>query len=371
MNIKIINATTFTGEAVLENASIGIKDGKFCNDASAPSDEVIDFGNDWLVPGFIDLQLYGGNGQLFSDQLNIESLLATYNYSLAGGATSILPTIATNSEEVIFKAIDVVKEYQRQQLPGILGLHLEGPFINPIKKGAHLEQFIIQPTLDLAKKIVDVAEGVIKIITLAPECCDEKVIRYFVEHGIILSAGHSNATMEQANKGFANGIQLTTHLFNAMSPLNHREPGLPAATMLNEKIMSSVVADGYHVNFDMIRIAKKIMSERLFLITDAVTGSGGVYPHQLDGDRYVLPDGTLSGSALTMMKAVKNCVQKIGISKEEAFRMASLYPAKAVGIDHQYGKIESGFVADFLKIDEQWQIKAVFKGGLSVISYEL
>ncbi|MEP6674555.1 MAG: N-acetylglucosamine-6-phosphate deacetylase [Ferruginibacter sp.] len=364
MNIKIINATLFTGDSILESGTIGIKDGKFCDAGSSLPDEIIDLENDWLVPGFIDLQLYGGNGELFSDKLSVESLRATYDYSIAGGATSILPTIATNSEAIIFKAIDVIKAYQQQKRPGILGLHLEGPFINPLKRGAHLEKYIQQPTLDLAKKIIDKAEGVIKIITLAPECCDEKIISYFIDNGIILSAGHSNATIQEANNGFERGIQLVTHLFNAMSPLNHREPGLPAAAMLNENVSASIVADGYHVNFEMIRLAKKIMSERLFLITDAVTGSGGVYPHQLSGDRYILPDGTLSGSALTMMKAVQNCIEKVGISKVEAFRMASLYPAKALHIDDQYGKIENGYVADFLRVDDHLQIKEVFKNGL-------
>lgn len=349
--IKIINATIFTGEKVLENACIGIKEGRFCDDLPLGYDEIIDFQNDWLVPGFIDLQLYGGNGQLFSDQLSVESLKAMYEYSLAGGATSILPTIATNTEENIFKAIEAVKNYQQQKLPGILGLHLEGPFINPVKKGAHLEKYIIRPTLDLAKKIIDKAEGVVRIITVAPECCDDKVLSYFLDNGVILSAGHSNATLDQAQQGFEKGISLVTHVFNAMSALQHREPGLPAAAMLNSTVLSSIVADGYHVHFDMIRLAKKIMNERLFLITDAVTHSSGMYPHRLSGDKYILPDETLSGSALTMMKAVKNCIEKAGISTEEAIRMATVYPAKALRLDHELGKIQHGYTANFLRLD--------------------
>ena len=363
MPVKIINATIFTGEAVLENASIGIDHGKFTDEALPNYDAVIDFNNDLMVPGFIDLQLYGGNGQLFSDRLSMESLQATYDYSLAGGATSILPTVATNSFEVIFKAIDAIKAYQSQQLPGVLGMHLEGPFINPLKKGAHLEKHIVSPTLDIAKRIVDKSEGVIKIITLAPECCDDAVLRYFMDNGIIVSAGHSNASMEEAKQAFNNGIHLATHLFNAMSALNHREPGLAAAILLHPKVSCSIVPDGYHVNFEMVRLAKKLMGERLFLITDAVTGTGGDYPHELRGDRYILPDGTLSGSALTLIRAVKNCIEKAGIPKEEALRMASLYPAKVTGMQDSLGKIEHGYKADFLRLDAGMNVVSVSKNG--------
>ncbi len=364
MSVKIINATIFTGETVLENASIGIINGKFTDDLYAQFETEINYNGDWLVPGFIDLQLYGGNGQLFSDKLSVESLKATYQYSLAGGATTILPTIATNSWEVIFKGIDTIREYQQQGLPGIPGMHLEGPFINPLKRGAHLQQHIIQPTIHLAKELVDKSGGIIKIITLAPECCSDEVLDIFLSNGIIVSAGHSNATMAEANHAFGKGVKLVTHLFNAMSPLNHREPGLAGATMMNENIMSSIVPDGYHVNFEMVKLAKKMMGERLFIITDAVTGTGGDYQHQLDSDKYILPDGTLSGSALTMIKAVHNCIEKASITAEEVFRMASLYPAKAMGMHHDLGKIKAGYTADFLRLDKNKQLLAVYKNAV-------
>lgn len=364
MSVKIINATIFTGESVLENTSIGIINGKFTDDLSFQFERLIDFKGDWLVPGFIDLQLYGGNGQLFSDKLSVESLKATYEYSLAGGATTILPTIATNSWDVIFKGIETIRDYQHQGLPGIPGMHLEGPFINPVKRGAHLQQHIIKPTTDLAKALVDKAAGIIRIITLAPECCSDEVLDIFTSNGIIVSAGHSNASMAEANDAFSKGVKLVTHLFNAMSALNHREPGLPGATMMHGTIMSSIVPDGYHVDFEMMKLAKKMMGERLFIITDAVTSTGGDYQHQLAGDKYILPDGTLSGSALTMIKAVHNCIEKVSIPAEEAFRMASLYPAKAIGIQHDLGKIKAGYTADFLRLDKNKQLLAVYKNAV-------
>ena len=174
-------------------------------------------------------------------------------------------------------------------------------------------------------------------------------------YGIIISAGHSNAPYNEATDFFKD-IHLATHLFNAMSPLHHREPGLPAAVMLHPEVMVSIVADGYHVDFAMIRLAKKLMGERLFLITDAVTETNeGPYPHELNGDKYE-SNGILSGSALTMMKAVKNCVEKCDIPLDEALRMASLYPAKVLGIDNETGRIEKGYKADLVLINEKLEV---------------
>lgn len=364
MNIKLINATVFYGDTIQESATICIEDEKFTHDDTIKFSKIIDCENDWIVPGFIDLQVYGGDGKLFSNDPTVDTLKTIYAYCLAGGATTILPTIATNSFEIISRSIDAVKKYQQQNLPGILGLHVEGPFINPLKKGAHLQKYITRPTMDIAKKIVDEAKGVIKIITLAPECCDNQVMDFFMENGIHISAGHSDTTYEQSIQYF-NKIKLVTHLFNAMSPLHHRDPGLPGATLVSNDVYASIVADGYHVHFEMISLAKRLMGERLFLITDAVTDCDGVYPHQLKGDRYLLPDGTLSGSALTMIKAVKNCVEKARISIDEVFRMATLYPAKAIGLN-DLGNLRPGSKADCLRISKQLEIKIVLKNGISV-----
>lgn len=366
MNTRIYNATIFDGHSIRYNAAIGIVDGKFTEVGDIIFDEQIDLGEDWLIPGFVDLQLYGGNGVLFSDAPSIASLKSMYAYSLAGGATSILPTVATNSFDIIMQAIEAVKAYQQQDLPGIIGLHLEGPFINPVKRGAHLEKYICTPTLAMAEQITRAGNGIVKMITLAPECCDENIIRHFISHGIFVSAGHSNASLEEAGKGFANGISLVTHLFNAMSPLNHRMPGLPGAALLSDTVMSSIVPDGYHVHFDMVKLAARLMPERLFIITDAVTDATGVYPHRLHEDRYVLADGTLSGSALTMLKAVRNCITQAGISMTDTFRMASLYPAKAIGMADRLGRIQEDWAADCIRLNAGLELKMVVKEGLVI-----
>lgn len=313
--------------------------------------ERIDLSGKILAPGFIDLQIYGGNGHLFSQQPTTESLEATYQYSLDGGATHFCITIATNSREVVSAGIRAVKAYWEKGGKGLLGLHLEGPFINKEKRGAHLEAFVHTPARKEILELLEEGKGVIRIMTLAPECCDPELIHLLQENGVIVSAGHSNATYEQATRAFDRGITLATHLYNAMSPLQSRAPGMVGAIYDHRLVMSSMVVDGVHTDLAAVRISKKIMGDRLFLITDAVAETAeGPYPHVFQGDRYCMPDGTLSGSALTMMKAVKNCVDHCGISLEEACRMASTYPAKAAGLDNQLGYIRKGYEAAFTTI---------------------
>ncbi len=342
---KYVNGQVFTGEEWMTQALITTNNGSIVSVAqNGPADEVIDLKGGKLVPAFIDIQLYGGNGMFFGEHPTVAALEATVNYSRAGGAFLILPTVATNSNEVAFAAIDAVKAYWAAGGKGVAGLHLEGPFLNVLKRGAHAADKIQEPTPANIQKLVEYGNGVVKMMTIAPELFTDEGIKILQDKGIIISAGHSNATYEQANAAFGKGIGLATHLFNAMSPFQHRAPGLVGAILDHPSVMCSVVTDGYHVDAAAIRIAKKLMGERLFIITDAVTANAdGYYQHRLDGSRYIMPDGTLSGSALTMAKAVKFCVEQVGIAEDEALRMASLYPARALGQDMLWGRIAPGY----------------------------
>ena len=318
-----------------------------------------DLGGLNIAPAFIDLQIYGGNGKLFSADLNIESLQATYEYCISGGCAQFMITIATNSIEVFLKGAEVVREYWGKGGKGLLGLHLEGPYLNPEKKGAHIYEYIKQPTMEEVKMLLDKGNGVIKMMTLAPEMCSEEVITYLINNNIIVSAGHSNATYNEAMQKFSLGIPAATHLFNAMSPFQSREPGLVGA-IYNSNVKSSIVPDGIHVDFAALSISKRLMGERLFFITDAVTKTTkGAYTHVFSGDRYTLPNGTLSGSALTMMLGVKNLVNFAAIPLEEALRMASTYPAQLLNTELQFGKIEKGYAADFVVFDDALDVKRV------------
>ncbi|MBD0333254.1 MAG: N-acetylglucosamine-6-phosphate deacetylase, partial [Chitinophagaceae bacterium] len=239
------------------------------------------------------------------------------------------------------------------------GLHLEGPWINPEKRGAHVEQFIRKPELKKAEELLSYGTGVIKMITLAPEVCSRKIIELIGSHGIIISAGHSNATYKQAIQGFHNGITSVTHLYNAMSSLHHREPGLVGAAFNHERVMCSIIPDGYHTNFAAVAIAKKIIGDRLFVITDAVAESfEGLYKHHLQKDYYVY-NGILSGSALTMHKAFINLIRKVEIDVDEALRMCSLYPAKALNCADRYGKIAPGYAVQFAVLNDEFQLTDV------------
>lgn len=355
MKQVITNSTIYSGKEILSNIAILINEGMiegFVYNTDIPEDySLIDLSGKNICPAFIDLQIYGANGYLFSANTSIEAINATHQYCLQGGATKFLLTIATNSNDVVSKGISVTKKYIAEGGRGLLGLHLEGPWINPEKRGAHLKEYICSPTMEEVRKLIEEAEGIVKMITLAPEMVDETIIDYLQENKILVSAGHSNASYQQATKGFEK-IKLTTHLFNAMSQLQSREPGMVGAIYNNPTINSSIVADGLHVDFAAIQISKKILGERLFLITDAVAETtSGVYQHTFKNDRYTLPDGTLSGSALTMMKAVKNCVQHAYIDLEEALRMASLYPARILGIDNEFGFIERNYKSSLVVFD--------------------
>lgn len=346
----------FTGDNWLEQHAVITTDG-FITDVVplgflSSSQQVKQFDNGLLVPSFIDLQIYGAYGKLLSVYPERDALLKLKEYCEKGGAAYCLPTAATNTKEVFFRCIDAVKEYWKNNGNAILGLHLEGPWINPVKRGAHIESLIHSPTLAEVKELLEYGKGVIKIITLAPEVCSKEVIDLILSYNIVISAGHSNATYKEAMKGFDNGINATTHLYNAMSPLQHREPGLVGAAMDHATAMASIIPDGHHVDFSAIRIAKQAMKERLFVITDAVTEtSQGDYQHYLAGDKYEAAN-ILSGSALTMDKALQNLVHHVGIEMGEALRMCSLYPAKVIGLQNELGKIAKGYKASMTLLDQ-------------------
>jgi N-acetylglucosamine-6-phosphate deacetylase len=279
----------------------------------------------------------------------------------AGGATHFQPTVATNSTEVFKSCIEAVRSYWKEGGEGCLGLHVEGPWIHPSKKGAHLEEFIVKGTVERVSELLELGKGVISMITLAPECCEMGVIEMIQSSGVVISAGHSNATYTESIAAFNGGIPVVTHLYNAMSPLQHRAPGLVGAVLDHSAVMASIIPDGHHVDFAAIRIAQKIMGRRLFMITDAVTDTDtGPYQHQLVGDKYE-SSGILSGSRINMVEGVRNLIRQVGIKEGEALRMAALYPAllmKRVGLS---GKIEVGELLNGVMLDEKWNVMDVFR----------
>lgn len=367
MSTALINATLFTGTEKIENKALLIKDGlisSIVNMDDVPEGfKTVDLKGLNVAPGLIDLQIYGSGGKLFGGIPTGEGLEQMENDLLAQGTTGFMATVATNSNEVVLKAIDSAKEYRTTAKGNYLGLHLEGPYLNAKRKGAHPEKYIKKGTLKEVKSWVERAEGELKMMTLAPELQDQEVIDYLYSQNIIISAGHSDANYEEALSFLNNPIQAATHLFNAMPQIHHREPGLVPA-IFKLKPYTSVVADGIHVGFPMIELAKRELGDRLFLITDAVTSATeGIYPHVFTGDRYTMPDGTLSGSCLTMLKAVENCILKVGISLEEALRMGSTYPAQLLK-EQKVGLLNPGFKANLIVFDKKLQHHSTYLSGV-------
>lgn len=306
-----------------------------------------------IAPALIDLQIYGACGKLLSVFPEAESIQQLHDYCKEGGASWFQPTVATNTTAVIHACIDAVRTYKLEGGKGCIGLHVEGPWINTEKRGAHLADYIHAPTMEEVKALLDYGEGIITMITLAPEVVSDEIIQYIQSRGVIVSAGHTNASYAEVTNSFNKGIKTATHLFNAMSALQHRAPGVVGAILDHPTVCCSIVPDGYHVDFAAIRIAKKIMGPRLFAITDAVTNTSvGPYPHQLMGDRYEA-NGILSGSALTMLQCVKNFHSQCDIELGEAIRMCSVYPAKIMGLPYISGRLEINERADFICLDEK------------------
>lgn len=369
MLTALTKATIFSGEEMIEGKSVLIEGGLIQaiveNDAVPSGAQVTDLTGQYIAPGLIDLQIYGSGGHLFGGKPTVEALAQMESDLLSQGCTGFLATVATNTPAIVEQAISAAKAYRKNSKGNFLGLHLEGPYLNARRKGAHPKELIKKAELSELNSWVENSKGEIKIMTIAPELQDPEIMDYLASHNIVISAGHSDANYDEAVDFFDHNVTAATHLFNAMPPLHHRDPGLIAAIFL-KKPFASIIADGLHVNYQMIEIAKRQLGEKLFLITDAVTATNeGIYPHILDGDRYVMPDRTLSGSSLSMWQAVKNCVSHAGISLEEALRMGATYPAKVINRQNNLGLIKAGYAANLIVFDQQLNLNDTVIAGLT------
>lgn len=353
----------FTGDDWLYNQDIIVENGVIQSIIPSNGKPFITNNTEtFLAPAFVDFQVYGAAQKLFAVYPEAATLQVMHEVFSGEGTCLFQPTLATNTAAIFRKGIDAVRAYWQTGGKGVAGLHLEGPWIHPAKKGAHIESEIHSPTLEEVRELLAYGKDVIKTITLAPEVCSGEVLDLLLSSDVILSAGHSNATYTEATGSFDKGIPAVTHLFNAMSSLHHREPGLVGAALQHPKVVASIIPDGHHVDFAAIAIAKKLMGERLFAITDAVTETTeGAYRHHLVENKYEC-NGTLSGSAISMYNAFYNLVNKVGINVEEALRMCALYPARLLKMQHLYGKIAPGFAAQFVVLDKQSGLVDVLTG---------
>ncbi|MCC3745580.1 N-acetylglucosamine-6-phosphate deacetylase [Rouxiella badensis] len=373
----LINGRIYTGHDILDNHAVVIANGVIdcvCPVDALPADiETRNLEGARLAPGFIDLQLNGCGGVQFNDSLeaiSVETLEIMQAANEKSGCTSYLPTLITSSDEFMKHGIKVMREYLAKYPNQALGLHLEGPYLSLEKKGTHNPAFIRKPDAAMIDYICANADVVTKV-TLAPEQVEGRFIRQLRDAGIVVSAGHSNSSYEQAREGFADGISFATHLYNAMPPISGRQPGLMGAIFDTPEVYTGIIVDGHHVAWPSIRNAKKLKGEKLVLVTDATAPAGanieefifaGKTIYYRDG-LCVDENGTLSGSALTMIQAVQNSVEHVGIALDEALRMATLYPARAIGVEGTLGSIEAGKVANLTAFTHDFKITKTLVNG--------
>ena len=347
----------FTGSEWIRDKSIVIEDGRIAKIAPGNGEGVK---NGFLCAGFVDLQLYGGGGNLFSNQATTDCITSTFEEHIKTGTVAFQITLNCSPKNTMSQAIQACKNYQGK---GLVGLHLEGPFFNPVRRGAHQEAFIQKPDMAFIESLISETNGLPTYLTIAPEMFESAVLNRLIESPIMVSIGHSEASFEQANAAINQGISRITHLFNAMSQWQSRALGLVGASFSSDA-WTSIIVDGLHCDFESVKLAKKLKGDRLFLITDAVTNdvSGPYFFSQTDG-RFTNDAGTLSGSSLTMQEAVQNCVEKANISLEEAIRMATIYPAQVANLDQDLGSIEVGKRACFIHFSDDLAIQQVWYDG--------
>lgn len=350
----------YTGTTVLENQVISIENSKISTIRTGqPEEGHRSFEN--LAPGLFDIHINGGEKFHFSDRPDEETIQDIYEASVASGTAYVLPTLITSPLDNILKGIEATRSYmEKNPSSGVLGMHLEGPFLNPIKRGAHLTEYLQQPNNRDIEEIIHYGKGVIKLITVAPELFTDEQLKMLIDSGITVSAGHSNATYAQASHAFSKGIHIVTHLYNAMSSFGHREPGLVGATFDHAEVYAPIIIDGVHCDFAAARIAYQQKKDKLFLISDALflnrkvtRFNWGEFDAYLKDGKYTNSDGNLAGGAISLPEAIQNAVEKVGISIQEAIEMSTIRPAKAVGLSSIIGQVGAGFPAVFTSFDDQ------------------
>lgn len=356
----IHNGIIYTGSEVLTEHCILVDEGRILavQNEIPEAAEPVDLKGRNISPGFIDIQLNGGTERYFSKDPDPETLGDMHQASRAYATPFFLTTLISAPLETIRTAIDVIRRFNEAK-PGTLGMHLEGPFMNPAKKGAHNERIIRKPTDRELDEIIELGKGVIQVMTIAPECFTDAQLERLLKTGIVLSAGHSMMNYEQARRYFSMGIHLVTHLYNAMTQLGHRECGLVGATFDSEAVYAPIILDGGHCHYAAARIAYRQKRDQLFLISDAsFLGRRktrfdweGLDIEMIDG-YYRDRAGNLAGAAISMPEAMKNAMDFVGVSLQEAVEMATCRPARAIRMDDRIGFIQKSYPAVFSVFDD-------------------
>lgn len=370
----LTNAVIYTGEKVLYEHAVVIENGLIqaviLEKDLAKEMPTVDLNGANLSAGFIDLQLNGCGGVMFNEEISVNTLEIMQATNLKSGTTSYLPTFITSPDEGMKQAVAVMREYLSKHQNQALGLHLEGPYLSVAKKGVHRPEYIREISPEMLDFLCQNGDVITKL-TVAAENPTAEYISRFIQAGIIVSIGHSNATYEQAKQRFAEGASFATHLHNAMSPISSgREMGVVGA-VLDSDVYTGIICDGLHVHWGNIRLAKKAKGDKLVVVTDATAAAGAdISEFIFVGKKVTVKEGkcydefgALGGASVTMIESIQNLIHHTDLSLDEILKMCTLYPAKAIGVDDKLGSIAVGKVANLAIFDQQFKVKATAVNG--------
>jgi N-acetylglucosamine-6-phosphate deacetylase len=374
MMLVLSGARLFDGERFFDDHALVVDQGAIV--ALTPyaerprGGETRDLGGGVLAPGFIDWQVNGGGGVLFNETPTVEGIRAIVEAHRKYGVTSLLPTIITDAPEKLSLALQAARR-ALDEIPGALGIHVEGPFIDPRRKGAHPPEWIRPMREEDAEGLIGARAGVM-VVTLAPASAPNELIGRLANSGVVVSVGHSEASAEEARAAFDAGASAVTHLYNAMSQLGHRAPGVVGAALADPRIICGFIADGFHVHEAATRVAFRAKGAGgIALVSDAMPpAAGGPEIYELQGRRVTqvglkltLDDGTLAGAAITLLDAVRYVHQTIGVALAEALTMATSTPARLLRIDDRLGRLKPGRRADFVHLGDDLRLGSVWIAG--------
>ncbi|OOG65305.1 N-acetylglucosamine-6-phosphate deacetylase [Rhodanobacter sp. B04] len=377
MTLALINGRVLTADGWRNDLAV-LLEGERIVDLLPPSDPRVsratlhDLHGAMLLPGFIDTQVNGGGGVLFNDAPTVETIRRIGAGHRRYGTTGFLPTLISDSVDVMRAALAAVEQALAEGVPGVLGIHLEGPYLAPARKGVHDPKFFHAPGSEELTLLCAPHRGV-RLLTLAPERVPLASIGALAAAGVIVCAGHTAADYATTRAALARGVRGFTHLFNAMTPFGSREPGVVGAALEDAESWCGLIVDGHHVHPASLRVAIAAKARgKMLLVTDAMPPVGADDPtFVLNGETIIAKDGicqtaqgVLAGSALDMAGAVRNAVQLLGLPLDEAVRMASTYPAEFLGLGASHGRIAAGYQADLVVLTDDYRVQRSWIGGM-------
>jgi N-acetylglucosamine-6-phosphate deacetylase len=378
MRTALTNGRLLTGEGIVSGQTL-LLSGSRIEALVDPADprcagaDSVDLEGLLLLPGFIDVQVNGGGGVLFNDDPSPESIRAIGAAHRRFGTTGFLPTLISDDIDTIGRAIAAVQSCLDAGMPGVLGIHIEGPFLNQARRGVHDSKHLRLLDASLVSLLCGLRGGR-TVLTLAPEMTTPQIIAQLAAGGILISAGHSEASFAETTAAIAHGLRGFTHLFNAMPRLDPRKPGIVGAALYDPNTWCGIIVDGHHVDPIMLQLALRCKRhDRFMLVTDGMPAVGSANPTFVLQGRTIRvvdgicrdEDGTLAGTALDMAAAVRNAVSLLGLDVAEAARMASEYPAEFLGLGDEIGRIAPGYRADLVSMDDRYQVRRTWIGGVS------